>query len=798
QGTIDTGLGFKVSNPQFYGSNDGTKVLVGALEIELPSITNASGEIAIALNGLNEVKNAEIENGSITASIAGLNAKLDKLSYTHNNQTLKAVESTANLDVLGHKVGMVIEEPSICKGVLDFKSITGELPELDFDFIKLKKTGLTYNKEKKKIQANTTYDISNADSLGLSDLTSKGNVQLTWSKTEGVALIMKEGDLTFKIFNQGAHATKIEIDSNKRLLKAGEFKLDLDFGDQFKRSFTGKDVEFNKNGLDFSKLSMAAGGEEIDLKALKLKPSEYSILKVGSGGYALRADGSVELTLPEVLGVNGKGNLAGDISFNFKNNKSDYHLKEGGAEVEVPNPLYKLGSLLGSEGGASADFELAGGIPVFPGVSATFGVFLRFAASFGENITATVNYDPKKDAILFHIGTSISAKVDAGAFIGVKGGYDVLISLEVRLEAGGEIKVTGNFGYGTEFPLNKQPEALAKLDKSQGGITYDMEGAVKLKAALALIASALYFFRKDFRIELGDGYELGSFTLDKENGFQLNPTEKELASEEDLKKEADPEYKDEVAKMNIEDLLNKDYTYRFTKDEKSTTKKAFEAEEENRKKAFNAIEGHRGMFYSVPIEDMKRFNHFINNRFNWDGIMKNFMDTQELPAEKLVENTKENESNGNSRYKFYVLETLGSLGNDINIAQAFVTHYAELLKKIQDKKALYTSHGMFHTYLTYLDSKHNLIKEFEEFKRKYLHSRRKTDKGIQLESTETGKGLFDLFESNYQALKQDYKKLSNTFLKDFYVINEISEQEKTLIAELRTDFENKKAKPLKV
>ncbi|MEQ9279041.1 MAG: DUF4157 domain-containing protein, partial [Balneola sp.] len=47
QGTIDTGLGFKVSNPQFYGSNDGTKVLVGALEIELPSITNASGEIAI-------------------------------------------------------------------------------------------------------------------------------------------------------------------------------------------------------------------------------------------------------------------------------------------------------------------------------------------------------------------------------------------------------------------------------------------------------------------------------------------------------------------------------------------------------------------------------------------------------------------------------------------------------------------------------------------------------------------------------------------------------------------------------
>jgi hypothetical protein len=37
-------------------------------------------------------------------------------------------------------------------------------------------------------------------------------------------------------------------------------------------------------------------------KVLKLIPSEYSIVKVGEGGYDLKADGSVELTLPEVRG----------------------------------------------------------------------------------------------------------------------------------------------------------------------------------------------------------------------------------------------------------------------------------------------------------------------------------------------------------------------------------------------------------------------------------------------------------------------------------------------------------------
>ncbi|MEQ9289737.1 MAG: hypothetical protein RIG77_22605, partial [Cyclobacteriaceae bacterium] len=97
------------------------------MEIELPSITNASGEIAITLNGLNEVKNAEIENGSINVQYADFNFKMNDIGYNYSGNIFHASTATGNGEILSTPIELKGEKISYSKdNGFAYAKITGK------------------------------------------------------------------------------------------------------------------------------------------------------------------------------------------------------------------------------------------------------------------------------------------------------------------------------------------------------------------------------------------------------------------------------------------------------------------------------------------------------------------------------------------------------------------------------------------------------------------------------------------------------------------------------------------------
>jgi hypothetical protein len=159
------------------------------------------------------------------------------------------MESKATLDILGTKIDLTVENGVITSGGFDFSSISGESSDIEYGFIFLKKSKLIFDQDKKELNIKTSYEINDASELGLSDLKTNGEVEITRNKAEGVSLTLKNGRLSFEIFKQKAEAKDLKIDTKEKSLEAGIF--DLDFGDTFKRKFVGNNIKLKKGEIRF-------------------------------------------------------------------------------------------------------------------------------------------------------------------------------------------------------------------------------------------------------------------------------------------------------------------------------------------------------------------------------------------------------------------------------------------------------------------------------------------------------------------------------------------------------------------
>jgi hypothetical protein len=139
----------------------------------------------------------------------------------------------------------------------------------------------------------------------------------------------------------------------------------------------------------------------------------------------------MSLNLPEYLGIKSTGEIEGTVGLSLRK-LPEYQITSGTAGIEMPNPLNKISEILG-DNWTNSRFELSAAIPVFPAVSAIFGIYIQFGGKLAETLGATIELDDKNNIILTAT-TNLEASVEGGVFGGIQGGSQLLIALAYYLE----------------------------------------------------------------------------------------------------------------------------------------------------------------------------------------------------------------------------------------------------------------------------------------------------------------------------------------------------------------------------
>ena len=113
-----------------------------------------------------------------------------------------------------------------------------------------------------------------------------------------------------------------------------------------------------------------------------------------------------------------------------------------------------------------------------------------------------------KNSVILHASTDMNANVEGGVFGGIQGGSQLLVALALLLRASGTFPMKAEIGYSKDFPLEQVP--AEKKIKEDSGFNYKIQGDAIVGAYLDVVATALYFFRKQFSLTLGQK-SLGKF-----------------------------------------------------------------------------------------------------------------------------------------------------------------------------------------------------------------------------------------------------------------------------------------------
>jgi hypothetical protein len=771
--TIDTHLGVLVIKPGFVHAKGERTYVYGGLDINIPNVGNASGEAAIALDSKLKPESIEAE-GDAEINVAGQKIQATGIKLDSKEETFSADEAKGTLEFFGKSFVITAENPSFSKEKgFDFDKLDGELPPMDFGIVKSTKTTLSYSKKDQEYKATTDYQMADLSALGFSDITSDGKVQITYSESKGLSG-KASGNLFFNIAGQKAEFKEFDLDSEKKTLSAKTASLDLSFAG-FSRKFIGTNVSLSAAGFAFDQLSMDAAGEEFDLSILTIKPTKYAIINLGSGAYALKADGGVHMNLPSFLGVTSTGSIEGNVSYNFKDKSLlGYNITKGNAALEAENPLKKITDLLGigGDGGSKVSFDLGGSVMVFPGVSATFGVNIQFGLDLGP-FGVQISVDESTNKLKFDMymkETGMSAGIYA--YVGVKAGHELILSLEVRLRAGGSISLLGKVGYVKEYPVNTNPSEESGLSKDSTGLYYNLDGTVKLEAFLDVIATALYFFQKSFPIELGSK-ELGkvSFSDKDDNKKGLEVKKADLADKSQLEEGVDPDKLDEYKEANLKvaDLLNYDHTKRFGSEEKQQVLDSFKSVETKRKSEED-----------YPMTNLFVFNDFVSQRCNWPNLFG------VLEANKSFDAQKTSDADTAK-----VLSAIKELSRSIHLAQAFVDHFGHKMDRFKSHYEDPLKTPFMVEFLQALENKKALLQLLNSFKQEYLHSTYWGDERFQAENVNTDDRLWGLRDSKYKAFIDAYKIFSQEVLKHKAVNEKIAKDKAVVEAFLRGKVKGK-------
>ena len=768
---FNTELGFSIIKPEAnFNFISGKYWFTGQLNLTIGNLSNAKGRATVRFDEQNNIDNIKIKNGRCEANIGGLSLKLNGIAYNYSAQKFSVQEARGVLDIFDNTVALSVFGGSITKNNFDYEKIEGELPDVDYSFFSLKKTSISYSKKLKAFEGKTTYDFNTDVSLlGLDNFQTNGEVKIHWSPEGEKYYSIDNGNLKFELLGQQVEAEKFSFNSKESKINAEELSLKVGIND-FNKTFKGKNIAVDKNGIAFEELTAEASGSEFNVKVFSLKPKEYKIVKDKEGGFKVNAHGSISLNLPKYLGIKSTGEIKGDVGLSFNESISpDYHITSGKAEMKMPNPLNKISEILG-DNWSSSRYELSATIPVFPAVSAIFGLYIEYGAKFANEIAAVIELDSEKNSVILQAKTKFAANVEGGVFGGIQGGSQLLIALALLLRAAGKFDMITKIGYEKDFPLEEQP--AEKKIKEDSGFIYDIKGEAKVGAYLDIVATALYFFRKQFSLTLGEK-SLGQFEFSNTKKSDPDMGETALADRQMLDEQIDPSLKEEAQGLTIEQLLDLDYSHRFEEKEKKETIDVIKTAEAGRVEVYNNDNQNPSeskKFNNIALANLQFYNQFIDNRCNWVEIYNAFNSLGEsLKPEKELETHADK---GKKYLQEELMSSIKNLGSNSNIAQAFVDHYNEKVKTFAESypKEIISS------YHVILLQKSKVLQAVENMKKDYLHSSYWGDESQQLKNIEIGAWFGESKYEKFAAAYSEFRKVMMTNKSGFDMVDEIGKQ----------------------
>ncbi len=817
--TFDTKLGIKITNPRILAYKGMKYDLRGELVIDMPDFANAKGQVAATLDEKKDVSNIKIKNGRGTADFLGLHLNITGFSYDHSSGTFFTQEAKGSTNILGQTLEVSAKNiKRTNEGKYDYSEISASATGFDYEYFSLKDITLSRKKDETPIEGQSGYTTigsakykikEGALSSDFASINSEGTAAIEWNPGGETVYSITDGDLDFDLLGQKVNAKKFSYNSKDGKLTAKTLLITVNaFG--INKILTGKDIGISKEGLAFTELSVDASGNAIEnIPFLEIVPSKYSLIYDKEKGYGVQAEGEAGIKA-NGFGIKANGSFIGGLSYHFKSGTPDYYIKGGELKAEMANPLAKINELFGGNW-SSSRFEISAGIPVFPGISAVFGLYIAYGAELGNKpFEATLAYNNEtKKLVLNTKALNFNAFVEGGVFGGIQVGSPLLISLALLLRAAGKFEMNVDLSYRKSYQLNDEPsgDQPEKAEVSDAeGLTYSINGELSIGAYLDLVATALYFFEKRFSLELGKKslgkFEFTNLKNDEEGKPQL-PEGDGLADREDLDKHVDPDKKAEAKKVkSIDELLDIKQNYRFSADEKKDVIKTFEKAEQDRatahqigksgetdasgrKKTIETTDTARkaAQFNDVPLQNLLFFSKFIDNRCDWDKIFEVVFNLE------TIDQTMDD--------RFYiqrVREDMTKLSESINLASAFVTHFGA--KVIAFEAAYPEYRSITSKYIVELKKKLFVLVEVEKFKKNHLHSKQQGD-DVWLENWLNSESrLFGLLSTKLQTLSESYKTFRDALLVNGYDADYLEVEEKIIVknmAKKHIEMLNKKS-----
>lgn len=700
----------KISNPTLKLEDLGKKItitsgisLAAGVNIEAAQL-NASGEFTIEINNENiwnspnsDFKIATtLENGEVNGKFMNQKFKIEGVKYsTTSPEKISADTAVWNGEILTKDGSITFDKPSISndKGFY-FTSATGSLSEISLGnsakaknlLIRIEKKGVEYI-VKGSGEVNSMIDLD-----GLTNARFNATVNIVRNPNKEYYYIIKDGDINAQLWSSNIAISKVNTSAytNEGIVNLINF------------SATVVDLENSIKPFKFGVFTLQA--RTIALFNEKDKK-----------GFQLTLDATMGNVFPSPFGdensLTGHAKLKTGITSEPEKTTASFEIVTAHFDGSIKNPLSDL-SILKGWGGNRMD--IGASILVFPGVFAEFGLFIESLLTFGGNIKIDASKNDN-NSVLLHIDAPVAeGKVAAGAYAGVQAGSALLASFALYLEAYGEINAKLHGEFKKIFSLNEDtPSKKASIDLT-------LEGNAKVTAQLRAVARALLFFKKVWKYELASK-NLGHFSYStnktKNTGFSTN-TEKLVDKEPDFNDKALKEdvtingkTRNQIKDMPIKELINLSTEDRWSKNEKKDIVKNF-TEEENlavkesslantaRFKGDNKEDKDKYKANQLSIskiinimgefpEDVKKEDQnlvniisprldslqIINARLNNLSVFSEFINNRIDPKQEITKDPDLSTSNKRSAYSKLV-------NNKLNIADAFVTHYEDLITEL--------------------------------------------------------------------------------------------------------------------
>lgn len=812
--TFDTKLGIKVSSPKIFSYKGIKYDLRGELAIEMGDFANAKGQVAATLDENKSVTNLKIKNGRGDANFLGIKFDFNGFSYNYTTGTFFVQETSGATTLFGRDlkiIGKNIKRNQ--EGKYDYTELSATSDGFDYKYFSLTDITLSSKKDDKPIDGQSGYKTIGSAKYKIKDgalssdfatLESEGTAAIEWNPGGESSYSIEKGSLNFVILGQNVKAEEFSYNSKDNALKAKTVKvivkvLNID------KELSGENITISKKGLEFTKISIDAEGDPIEnIPFLKIKPSKYSLVYDEQKGYGVQAEGEAGIKA-NGFGLEANGAIKGGLSYHFKSNTPGYYIDGGKLEAKMENPLAKIGELFGGNW-SSSRFEISAGIPVFPGISAVFGLYMQYGMNLGKDpLSAILAYDDKTKKLVLNAKLpTFTASVEGGVFGGIQVGSPLLVAIALLLRAAGMFDMSVDLGYRKSYKLNDTPTG-DKPEKAKGegnsaeGLSYSIKGELSIGAYLDLVATALYFFEKRFSLELGKK-SLGEFEFTNsksdEDGKPKLAEGDGLADREQLDKHVDPKKAEEAKGLTIEELLDIKQNYRFREDEKKDVIKTFEKAEENRaalhevgksgkvtdasgkEKAIKTTDTAKkaAQFNDVPLQNLLFFSKFIDDRCDWDKIFEVVLNLETI-----------DHTNNHHGYIQIVRENMTKLSESINLASAFVTHFSAKVTAFEAAYPEYNS--VTEKYRNELNKKLLVLVEAEKFKKNHLHSKRLGDEVLLEEWLNSESRLFGLLSPKLQTFSESYKTFREALVANWEPLVEIEDEEKVISKKMAKEYQ---------